>query len=290
MSSRVDKYSNDSDNIQSRVSRNARLYESVYDEHGDLENLPLADNTRDIDINKLKDLISGMDNEASDDSALNIDDSFWENKKRNIDNDRVYDINKMLEKAKYENGKLKDSESELLKTSRQILSTLDIDDKYDEEDTSYDKESEDNYVDDKLSMTREMKYHTKQLSRDPLIEQVMPTNDLAMDLFFDLKPTGDTMVTKPIKEDSDDDIPSREIDLKKVSDTSDIDIIKKDADGIDKDFFTSSYAFSDNDFSDDDDEDDGESSNVLKIILLVLGILILLGLIVYFVMKFGFGV
>ena len=243
----VDKNNyNDSDIIVSRVSRNSNLYKEFYSGNNDLENLPLSDNTNEIDIDKLKEIISGYNNEPS--VSNNFDSSIFERKTRNIDKDRIYDINKLLEKAKYDNVKLKDSESELLKTSRNILSRLEVDsdnvgNDLDTYNSSVDSDVN-NLSSNGLEMTREMKYHTKQLSVDPIIEQVMPDNDLAMDLFFDLKPTGDTIVTKPIKDNSiSNNSVNREIDTKSVDDTSDIDIIKKGADGVDNDFFTSSMNF-----------------------------------------------
>ena len=291
MVSRVDKY-NDSDysedtSNQSRLTRNSRLYQEVYDKTGDLKNLPLADNSRDIDISKLKEIISNMDDENKSDISKDYDSSFWENKKRNIDENKIYVINKLLEKAKYENGKLKETHSDLLKTSKHILSKLDIDDDFKIEDDTIINEDDDNAINNDLEMTREIKFHSKNKSVDPLIEQVMPDNDLAMDLFFDLKPTGDTIVTEPIREDRLSD--SQEIDLKKIEDTSDIDVIKDNTKRIDKDFFTSSYEFSSKDFSDDDDFEDDSKGNIIKIIFLIIGILLLVGVIVYFVINFGFG-
>ena len=82
MEGRVNKnYDNVSGSL-SRVNRNSRLYDEVYNEHGDLENLPLADNTKDIDINKLKELISSMDEEDETNISDEFDNSFWESKKR----------------------------------------------------------------------------------------------------------------------------------------------------------------------------------------------------------------
>ena len=286
MGSRVDSNSS----LQSRISRNARLYEEVYDSHGDLENLPLADNTKDTDINKLKELISDMNDKKTDnDISLKYDDSFWENKKRNIDDEKIHDINKLLEKARYENVKLKDSDNDLLKSTRNILSKLDVDDIHDiEENNNYSSYEDEEVVHDKLEMTRELKYRDKQKEADSLIDNVMPDNDLAMDLFFDLKPTGDTIVTDPIK--NTNTISTKEIDTRELSDTSDIDIIKKDVSGIDRDFFTSSYEFSDKDFSDDEDLfDDNRGSGIFKIILLIIGVILLVGVIVYFVINFGIG-
>lgn len=289
MAMRVDKYGDEVSNYtQSRTNRNKRLYREVYDEYGDLDNLPLADNTNEIDINTLKELISDMDNNK-DESRVpdNFDISFLENRKRNIDENKVYDINKLLEKAKYENDKLKDSESELLKTSRSILSRLDVDDYKINNDYSKDVDS---IKSNNLEMTREMKYHTKKILDDPLTSQVMPDNDLAMDLFFDLKPTGDTIVTKPIKDmdnDSNDEVSIKEVDVKK-DDDRDIDIIKKNANNIDNDFFTSSYTFSSKDFN-DDGFDEIKSNNMLKIVFLIVCILILCGVIFYFVINYGLG-
>ena len=289
MAMRVDKYGDEVSNYtQSRTNRNKRLYREVYDEYGDLDNLPLADNTNEIDINTLKELISDIYNNK-DESRVpdNFDISFLENRKRNIDENKVYDINKLLEKAKYENDKLKDSESELLKTSRSILSRLDVDDYKINNDYSKDVDS---IKSNNLEMTREMKYHTKKILDDPLTSQVMPDNDLAMDLFFDLKPTGDTIVTKPIKDmdnDSNDEVSIKEVDVKK-DDDRDIDIIKKNANNIDNDFFTSSYTFSSKDFN-DDGFDEIKSNNMLKIVFLIVCILILCGIIFYFVINYGLG-
>ena len=315
MDSRVDKYYNEIDNnttTQTRSSRNSRLYRQVYDEYGDLENLPIADNTNEIDMDKLKQLINEMNEKEETDHNYLFDNlNVLEKKKRNIDDNKVYDINKLLEKARYENEKLKEPENDLLKTSRNILSKLDNSLDYNiKSDYLSEKMDEKDNDDNKLDMTREMKYHTKQISTDPLIEQVMPDNDLAMDLFFDLKPTDDTIVTKPMRDNDKSAVISKNIfdtsvnkDLPKdifstnkmdkpeidnINDTSDIDVIKNNK--IDEDFFTSSYKFSDKDFTEDDDfYDDGNSGNIIKILLLILAILIFAGVIVYFVFNYGIG-
>lgn len=319
MDSRVDKYYGDVDTIsttQTRSSRNARLYRQVYDEHGDLENLPLADNTNEIDMDKLKKLISEMNvKEEESGHTYSYDDlNILEKKKRNIDENKVYDINKLLEKARYENEKLKEPENDMLKTSKNILSkldnTLDLNLRSDYTDN---KDNIESSKDNELDMTREMKYHTKQISTDPLIEQVMPDNDLAMDLFFDLKPIGDTVVTKPVRnteiepvkeitknpfDTNDNKELSKDIfntnkmkkpDIDNLVDTSDIDVIKNNK--IDEDFFTSSYKFSDRDFNDDDEFfEDSNAGNIIKILLLILVILVFAGVIVYFVLNYGLGV
>ena len=297
MESRTNKYFDDIDvTAQTRSSRNSRLYREVNDKYGDLDNLPLADNTDEIDMDKLKKMIADM-NKKDDtlnypmDEELNI----LEKKKRNIDENKIYDINKLLDKAKYENDKLKEPDNKLLQTSRNILSKLSDTPDYDiKEFNKYDRDSiKDSYdKEDKLELTREMKYHTKKIYNDPLIEQVMPDNDLAMDLFFDLKPMGDTIVTEPIREKDVSNYTDKisvnsnidNIDLKNIEDTSDIDIIKKDF--TSDDFFTNSYKFSSKDFTDGD----GRAGSIIKILLLVIAILIFIGVIVYFVINYGLGV
>lgn len=305
MESRAEKYyTNDctTSTTPTRSSRNSRLYRQVYGKYEDLDNLPIDDNTDEIDMDKLKELVSNIDKKKDNPTppnGYNLD--ILESRKRNIDEQKVYDINKLLEKAKYENNKLKEPENKLVKTSRNILSTLgsteisteDIKkacEKYENNGLDvYPKKDTSNDLDNNLSMTREMKYQTRQISADPLIEQVMPDNDLSLDLFFDLKPTGDTIVTKPIK---DDNTNTSDNNIKKessVKDDSDIDVIKKDK-NIDTDFFTSSYKFSDKDFTDDELFENSSSHNVLKVLLLILAILVFAGVIFYFVATYGMGV
>ena len=125
MDSRSDRYytENNIDSIPStRSSRNKKLYKEVYGKYNDLDNLPLEDNTDEIDMAKLKELVlsEGKQNDNPIKENLNI----IEQRKRNIDEQKVYDINKILEKAKYENDKLKETTQSIPKVNKQILNTL----------------------------------------------------------------------------------------------------------------------------------------------------------------------
>ena len=287
MESRVGKYSSD---VPSRSARNARLYKEVYGKYSDLDHLPLEDNTDEIDMDKLQEILYGSkakEQRIEEENQLNV----IEQRKRNIDEQRVYDINKILEKAKYENHKLRDNVP-TSKIDTSILSTLESRDVSEDEvlelsDSYANKKTED---DDNLSMTRELKF--KELSLDvnqqsnPLMEHVMPDSDLSLDLLQDLKPTENTIITSPIRDTSvSKDIPKldkiEEINFHS-GDTRDIDIIKK---GKDDDFFTSSYEFSDSDFLDGP----VKSNGVFKIVLLILAIIVFAGVIAYFVINYGFG-
>lgn len=300
MESRTLKYM-DTGNYEAattRSSRNSRLYREVYGKYGELDNLPLQDNTDEIDMDKLKEMMANKGNEKNNNIDHQREEIYEKRDNYHKDEQKVYDINKLLEKAKYENNKLKEPPKKTTQINRDILETLESRElsleeikkacqKY--EIAEEEKKSEDN----SLSMTREMKYHTKQISTDPLIEQVMPNSDLSLDLFEDLKPTGNTIVTKPITEEQQK--PKVEENFYS-SDTSDIDVIKntvKKDNRIDNDFYTSSYKFSKKDFSDDDDDnffDEKPSHNALKVILLIMLIAIFIFVIYYFITNYGLGI
>lgn len=312
MESRAEKYYQEDYNGNpplSRSSRNSKLYRSVYGKYQDLDNLPIEDNTDEIDMDKLKELVSNMNNKENKIQHNNYNLNILEQRKRNIDEQKVYDINKLLEKAKYDNSKLKEKEDIRIKKGRSILSTLEGNElstsdikkacqKYETFNNNLENQQNKSLTNDNndLTMTRELKYHTKKISDNPLIEQVIPDNDMALDLLEDLKPTGNTIVTKPIKEENiEKNIPiqsnSNFFEPKEVKeDISDIDIIKKDK-TVDTDFFTSSYQFSKKDFSDDEDDffEEPKSHNFLKIILLILAIIVFAGVIFYFIKNYGIG-
>ena len=295
MESRVNKYS--SENVPSRSARNARLYREVYGKYDDLDHLPLEDNTDEIDMDRLQEIIQNNNakiQRVEEENQLNI----IEQRKRNIDEQRVYDINKILEKAKYENHKLKETSS-VPKIDTSILSTLQNKEISKEDiekiNEKYEKKKD---IEEELSMTRELKF--KGLSKEvdktnPLIENIMPNSDLSLDLFEDLKPTENTITTKPIRSNtmSLKNLPdmsgqtheTKEIDVHS-GDTSDIDIIKTNNSATaENDFFTSSYEFSDSDFLDGPTK----KSNALKIVLLTLAIIVFAGVIAYFVIQYGIG-
>ena len=145
-----------------------------------------------------------------------------------------------------------------------------------------------------LSMTRELKFKelSEEVEKNPLMEHVMPNNDLSLELFENLKPTENTIITKPIKS-KDAKIETtknqkEEIDVHS-GDTRDIDIIKlpqtTEPNNNENDFFTSTYEFSDKDFMDGSKK----SFGIMKIILLFLAIVIFAGAIAYFVINYGIG-
>lgn len=128
MESRLDKYYTENSEQQNtlsptRSSRNSRLYREVYGKYSNLDNLPLEDNTDEIDMEKLRELVLNTKPKKENqdlEQKLNI----LEQQKRKIDEQKIYDINKILEKAKYENNKLKEPTAVPSQINKNILSTL----------------------------------------------------------------------------------------------------------------------------------------------------------------------
>lgn len=311
MDSRSNRYytENNIDSIPStRSSRNKKLYKEVYGKYNDLDNLPLEDNTDEIDMAKLKELV--LSERKKKDNPIKENLNIIEQRKRNIDEQKVYDINKILEKAKYENDKLKETTQSIPKVNKQILNTLQstelsleelkkasknyqnyqnneniVDLSHEEEQAS---ESQSDSLENDLSMTRELKYQN--LAQEENQEE--PQADLSLDLFSDLKPTGNTIITKPIREEEVTPHQKETPAITSEKDNSDIDIIKPSVTPVNDDFFTSSYEFSKKDFMqvDDDFSDLNQKGSILKIILLFLMIFIVGGVITYFVITYGIGV
>lgn len=298
MSSRVEKYyqsiHNETSSQQTRSSRNANLYREVYGKYDNLDNLPLEDNTNEIDMEKLKELVSKTRISEKREVPKNL--NILEQRKRNIDEQKIYDINKILEKAKYENNKLKDTPPIRTKS---LLSTLESKEltlkdikemgkKYETYPKTIQEETE-----KELSMTREIKYQNleQEVAKENLLTaQVMPDNDLSLDLFSDLKPTENTITTKPIKEQESKQTINK-VDLSSGN-TKDIDIIKSSPKpNQENTFFTDSYEFSKKDFADYDELDEPKkTSNFFKIFFLIIAIIIFAGVIIYFVKTYGLGI
>ncbi len=103
MESRMEKYYEDDLSNFTRSKRNEDLYKNVYKEISDLENLPVPDNSNEIDMDGLKQIISSREEykktkELERTMNLSRNDIGTANKTEK----KVYDINVMLESAKNE--------------------------------------------------------------------------------------------------------------------------------------------------------------------------------------------
>jgi len=317
-----ENYNINSNNEMSRSSRNSKLYRQVYGKYQESDNLPLEDNTDEIDIDSLKQLLSRSEKPSRVHHSNTHDLEIIESLKREKEKEKTRDINKLLEKARYENKKIQEPNNDIINNSKNILKTLETGDyegnylkEEEKEIKSVTKKEVETPAPNNLEMTREMKFYNRNKAMNPLIDQVMPNNDLSLELLSDLKPNDNTIVTKPVKEKKEEvNKPEIKEEQKKpkikeikeekkddsgpffpmnMEDTSDIDIIKKPEEiateikKVDNDFFTSSYEFSRKDFTDYDDGDEKRSNNIIKIILLVLAICVFSAVIAYFIFNYG---
>lgn len=318
MKSRMEKYYTEKPSYN-RTTRNANLYKEVYGNYANLENLPIADNTNEIDIKDLQEIVNS--NHTKKERYIERYDENTLTNTRKKEEQREYDINKILEKAKStkipkEEPKRNQSSSyKFLSTlESQELSITDIKQacqKYENQKEIQTQDLKNNdEINDELYMTRELKFKDKQLEVTREINLLKEKNTSPLDLFEDLRPDNNSFIIEPIKPDKNsifastqDEIEDKELELNKITtseknnDNADVDIIKKetfrDNPQIDDDFYTSSYKFSKRDFIDEEDDfydRPKKSSGVLKIILLLLAIFILTTIIYIFISKYGIGI
>ena len=168
----------------SRTNKNARLYKQVYNNYEDLDNLPIEDNTDEIDLERLREIVYDSQN-TKEHRELKENLDILDVRKRNIDQKRIYDINQILEKAKYENNKLKEPTKINPKPKKDLLTTLGSTElSLEEIEKAKERYQEkilkkNTNVEDSLSITREIKY--KNLTKDEEIEEE-DSNDLFDDL------------------------------------------------------------------------------------------------------------
>ena len=114
MESRMEKYYRENPEYYKRSKRNVNLYKDIDNDINDLENLPIPDNSNEIDINGLKQIISSRDEyRKAKDMGRTITRKRVEEEPRE-EKRRVYDINVLLETAKNEVNKNNEVEGKKL--------------------------------------------------------------------------------------------------------------------------------------------------------------------------------
>lgn len=175
METRMEKYYKDNPEYYKRSKRNESLYKDVYKDINNLENLPIPDNSNEIDINGLKQIISSRDEYRKNkelERTFIREKSLVEEPKE--DKNRVYDINVLLETAKNEVNKCNEVEGKkLIRTN--FLTNLE----------------EANIEEDKEEVIE-----PKENKKDP-----SNTDSLPLDILVDLKGNDNTVVTDPIIKD-----------------------------------------------------------------------------------------
>lgn len=225
-----------------RVKKNNDLYKSIYGTDDEFSDLPVSDNYVELDINDIRKGITSREEYKKAKELGNITNTKVkriEEDKEETKQDKVYDINKMLEKARMNNKYIKE-DNDL------------VSDKYLKSLEEFTKEEKIELIKEKQEMKEE---YNKELE-----EKMKETASLSLDILSDLKPSEDTIVTTPIKEEL---------------------IENEEVEKNDEAFYSGTYSFSKEDFEEkSDDFSDIESSNItLKIVLLSFGILICVAMI-----------
>ena len=172
MESRMEKYYEKDLTSFERTKKNQELYKDVSKEISDLENLPVPDNSNEIDLDGLKKIIYSRD-------------EYRKNKEREVvkeepvvknEEKRVYDINILLENAKNEINRSNEVINEK-KINHNFLTSL--------------EEEKIPYHEDAIELSNEETAKKDEVSGD----------SLPLDLLVDLKGDDNTIVTDPIVKD-----------------------------------------------------------------------------------------
>ena len=250
MESRMERYDEVDINDYQRSKKNATLYKEIYGNYSDLEDLPIPENTNEIEIDSLNSIVGSRVSKRKEE-VKNQDYELEDLEDNHEDSEKVYDINELLEKAKVENAKVK-KEVTVNKNMPNYLANLESDKSTKDIISKYDGND-----DDDMPIVKEV-----------VIEE--EANDkkgdstLSLDILSDLKPSGNTLVSEPMITEED---------------------IKENQD---KEFFSSELKFDKKDFAkgDDDEEFFEEENNhtFLKVILIIIGLSSLFTAI-YFILK-----
>lgn len=258
MESRMSKYYQEKPQELSRSKRNQKLYQEVNGSNIDLEYLPVSDNSSEIDVEKLREIVSSRE----DYQNKKQDDYMEEKKETKKEENKSYDINELLEKARNSKPKEEDKKEEnksynFLKTleSKELLKS-DIEDAKDKEEYK-----------EKIKVEIKQEFEKMKTSTG---------NTLSLDILSDLK--GDTVLVDPVFDTGNDN--------KDNGKTTDIpinnDVVSDDNE---KTFYSGSYKFSSKDFFEDDLNKIEGNHSFIKVFLIIL-VLAICGVGIYFLINF----
>lgn len=265
MESRMDKYKNVEEPLGNRSSKNNNLYKTVYDQISSLE--PIQENTNEVDITDLRRIVSSRDEYKRIQEMKRLgnetNNSITDRERpisRKVNHDSYHDINEMLRNAKSDSEKLQEVQKKMNNINYTFLKVLESDDK------------------DNLDLTREIKFK-KNINIDPKKES---DEDLSLDIFDNLKPNENTMVTDPITDDMKI-IEEKPVAMMVPQNHEEEKAIENEIQEKEDKFYSTSYKFSKKDFdmSDDFTDKDKSSSIFLKVLVGFILLLVLLVVTIY---------
>lgn len=175
MESRMEKFYTEDLSSYERSKRNESLYKDVSKEISDLENLPIPDNSNEIDLEGLKKIIYSRDEyrkaKAEEEKSNIVKEENSTDKF--IKDNRIYDINVLLENAKNEINRSSEVTNER-KINHNFLTNL--------------EEEKIPYHEDAIEISNMETEKKKNIDED----------SLPLDLLVDLKGDDNTIVTDPI--------------------------------------------------------------------------------------------
>ncbi len=274
MASRMDRYNESKSNI-TRSAKHQNMYNSISSSNYlNYEKLPVSSNVNEIDINTLKKIATNRDEyrklKELEDTMVIKRNKIIE-RKEEVKEEKIRDINELIEKARGEREKLMGVQEKISNTHYNFLNSLEANEDYEKLEKEKQKEL------DKLEMTRQYKFQTKRLNGNPTIEQIMSdTAKLSLEILEDLKPSDNTVVTKPVSEEEKRNYEIKEMDKKEEKDS---------------DFYSNTYTFSKKDFFGDGELDETKKSNIVwKVILVILTIVIIVLATIYALNYFNIDV
>ena len=254
MQSRMDKYENKEQQNYERSRKNTKLYEEVYDDiyrDTTYKNMQVIDTAKEINLNKLKDMINDNYDTRQYRTFKNYDLEDVDVLQRHITEpkrQKSYDINEIINEAKSKRSFIEEAKEKQKFMDFSKRRNFRYDDKY-EKIEKEEKELED-------------------LINTMAIPKKEDTND-ALDLLEDLKGEENTVVSKPIEASFDIENTS----TKPVKDGIDKTLVKAD-----KTFYTGSNMFTKNDFEDFSTltKELSKSNNKKRIIVVAVVVVIIL--------------
>lgn len=246
----MERYDEVDINDYQRSKKNATLYKEIYGNYSDLEDLPIPENTNEIEIDSLNSIVGSRVSKRKEE-VKSQDYKLEDLEDTHEDSEKVYDINELLEKAKVENAKVK-KEVTVNKNIPNYLANLESDKSTKDIISKYDGND-----DDDMPIVKEVVVEEE-------VNDKKGDSTLSLDILSDLKPSGNTLVSEPMITEED---------------------IKENQD---REFFSSELKFDKKDFAkgDDDEEFFEEENNhtFLKVILIIIGLSSLFTAI-YFILK-----
>lgn len=272
MESREERYKNDAEqtNTRSRLNRNQDLYKSIYDGNEYKASDQIEIDTKEIDLNAIReknfsreDYLKTKDYKSAISIATIEEEPIFDEEK---EEDRIYDINSIIEKAKQNRQLDEDEYNKLKNTQYDILRKLNINNK-NLGDTEETKEQQSETAKEELKTLIDTVTSSEFKTCTGMLEDLMPDNEntVITESFVESLSTSTTSIKTSVldEDDSDDDDDSESNEEFKTE-------------KIDKSFYTGGYKFTKDDIEGMENIEKAVKGNntLIRILLFLLGVIL----------------